>query len=210
MKRLSRYEEILIIRAAQKESKFLSNGSSRAVYDIGNGRVLKVAIDRKGQYQNKTEIELYRNSNSREYLAAIYAYGKYCIVMEKVIVTEYSDMSDLIDGSRYFNDDSTDSYLTVAEGLQKFYETPKLKVETFREAYNYLCYENGRTSDNYQIGIRADGSAAAYDYGFVKGAYHMCVSDHLYNNLENGDFSPLKLVEAMLVRKSNKLTFSRI
>lgn len=206
MKRLSRYEEILIIRAAKENGEFLDNGSSRAVYDIGNGRVLKIAIDRKGQYQNKTEIELYRYSDSREYLAAVYAYGKFSVIMEKVVPVEYEDVRSLAHDCGYFNE-SSESDETTEDAIKKYYGIEKIEIESVKKVYDYLEFENGNTGDNYQIGIRPDGSAAAYDYGFISGKYDMCVSNSLGSVVFRDYYRPLAMVESMLIKRSNKLTF---
>ena len=90
MRRLTKVEERQIIKRAIEEDCFLSNGSSRAVYSLGDGTCLKVALDKKGQFQNHIEIETFFH-HGKTYFAEIFSYGKYVVVMEEVEVIEEAE-----------------------------------------------------------------------------------------------------------------------
>lgn len=67
----------------------ISSGSARIAYDIGNGKVLKLAYNKKGILQNEFEIDSYYNSkslNREDILAKIYDYDENYnwLIMEKV------------------------------------------------------------------------------------------------------------------------------
>lgn len=44
--------------------KFIGSGSSRSVFDLGNGYVVKAAINRGGLYQNKVESYVYSQEHT--------------------------------------------------------------------------------------------------------------------------------------------------
>lgn len=56
-----------------KKKKPIGQGSSRIVYDIGKGRVLKVAKSQLGIRSNRTEVKMYKSSPRRikKYLGRI-------------------------------------------------------------------------------------------------------------------------------------------
>ena len=83
LKRISMLEEVEYLKRADSVCRFLGNGSSRVVFSIGDGKCIKVASDVRGQYQNHVEIELFKKYGG-DYLAEIYAYGKYIVVMDEV------------------------------------------------------------------------------------------------------------------------------
>ncbi|MCF7806417.1 MAG: hypothetical protein K9M13_02075, partial [Simkaniaceae bacterium] len=50
----------------------------------------------------------------------------------------------------------------------------EIEFYSYQKILNQLSYLNGETIDNTQIGRRADGSLACYDYGF-------CIDERLFN-----------------------------
>lgn len=61
-----------------KGKKCIGEGVTRVVYDLGNGRVLKIAKSRNGIICNRTEVNLYKSSSKpiKKYLAKIIEYDK--------------------------------------------------------------------------------------------------------------------------------------
>jgi hypothetical protein len=72
-------------------SKFFpkaGKGSSRCVFDLGDGSVLKIAMNEAGIAQNKDEVDIHRKINDPNVVAQIYDYdknGMKWIQMEKLI-----------------------------------------------------------------------------------------------------------------------------
>lgn len=67
-----------------RKYSLIGSGSGRIVYDLGNGYVVKVAKNRKGIIQNKSENQIY-SMNDSEYFAKVLAISdnlRY-LVMEK-------------------------------------------------------------------------------------------------------------------------------
>lgn len=66
------------------EYKLIGSGSSRKVYDLNDGTIIKVAKDIRGIYQNQTENEIYlsRKSNFFAEISAI-SEDNTCLIMSK-------------------------------------------------------------------------------------------------------------------------------
>ncbi|MEW9670083.1 hypothetical protein [Ammoniphilus sp. 3BR4] len=73
------------VRKIIKQKKLLGAGRRRVVYDMGKGKVLKVAKDKKGIRFNKSEVKIYKScpSSLKKYLARIIDHGKGWLVMVK-------------------------------------------------------------------------------------------------------------------------------
>ncbi|HEY5583808.1 MAG TPA: hypothetical protein VIK78_04870 [Ruminiclostridium sp.] len=56
--------EELVVNVKNDEYKLIGSGSSRRVYDLDNGHVLKIAKDIRGISQNKAEHEIYKSRKS--------------------------------------------------------------------------------------------------------------------------------------------------
>jgi hypothetical protein len=65
------------IKKMIKGKRVIGEGSSRVVYDLGNGYVLKVAKSKHGIISNKKEVNIYKSAPSpvRKHLATIINYG---------------------------------------------------------------------------------------------------------------------------------------
>lgn len=171
MRRLTKIEEKQILKEALMYGDYLGNGSSRVVYDLGNGKVIKVAYDRKGQYQNHIEIETF-SKYGRQYLAEIYAYGKYIVVAEK-LDAEGSLEHPISEYDYYVDGEITCDGEIEIDGLTGS------QIEEAMDVKDQLDWILGCTVDNYQLGIREDGSIAAYDYGYQPDEHDMSVSEVL-------------------------------
>lgn len=148
MEKMNTRQELSIIRQAMTMSSYIDAGSSRAVYDLKNGFVLKVAFTSEGQEQNKTEVRLYEEMKNSIF-ATIAEYGKYSVVMEKV---ETYSMFEMCDASCGDNNKVIRKY---GQGI----------VDQIQSVISKLNDILGNTFDNYQIGFR-NGQVVAYDYGY--------------------------------------------
>ena len=170
IKRMSKSDEIAYLRDADSIYNFLGNGSSRAVYSLGNGKCIKVAYDIKGQYQNHIEIELFKKFGNK-HLAEIYSYGKYIVVMEEVDVM-----------------DSDAEYILCS--IEEYDEYDAVIVKSLLATHQFLCEELGDSADNFQVGLRNGSEVVSYDYGYESGSNYLSVSDHMEDlmNSDEGDF----------------------
>ena len=82
MKKLNKREEKAFTRYLFHQY-LISEGSGRVVYSYGEKLVIKVAKNRNGIIQNKTEVERFKQYG-KEHLAEIYAYSRKIIIMERV------------------------------------------------------------------------------------------------------------------------------
>lgn len=175
MNRLSRVEEYNLIKKAMADDfSFLNNGSSRAVFEIDKDIVIKIAYDKKGQYQNAMEISRFRNFGS-EYLATIYSYGKYVVVMEKLDVLDDETVS-------YAYDEDFDKIKKYA-GNEYDPEKYILYSNEIIKTVDFLNENIGNSYDNYQVGISKDGRVVSFDYGFDVSNRDICVSEIFYDTI---------------------------
>jgi len=54
------------LRKKLKSLPFIGEGSARKVYDLGNGKVAKVAINEKGNAQNRVEVRISKKDSKSE------------------------------------------------------------------------------------------------------------------------------------------------
>lgn len=188
LKRMSMLEEVEYLKYADSVYSFLGNGSSRVVFSIGDGKCIKVASDVRGQYQNHVEIELFKKYGG-DYLAEIYAYGKYIVVMDEVEPID-SDVEDIYN---YSFEESIDEVANIM-GYDKSI------INNTIDTYNFLCRVLGETSDNFQIGLRDGFYPVAYDYGFESGSANLSVSDGIdifMNSSFERNFLPIVIKRLM-------------
>lgn len=180
MKRLSVEQEKNLIKKALELGEHLGKGSSRVVFDLGDGTVLKVAVDEGGMNQNAYETNLYFE-HAGTYLAKVLAYGKYTIVMEKVDDFDVWTAQEIIDATTEPQDSNF---------YQRNFEIDASVAFDLRDVYDFLCDIHGPSADNAQIGtVIRDGvmTAVAYDYGFdpMGGSNQMSDSlDEILNEVE--------------------------
>ena len=94
MIKLSRRQEKAFTRYCFQD-KLIGEGIGRKVYSYSEGSpfVIKIAKNRNGRTQNKTEVERYKLYPDK--FAKIYAYSKNIIIMEKVTVIEFHEHNEL-------------------------------------------------------------------------------------------------------------------
>jgi hypothetical protein len=160
---------------------FINNGSSRAVFKFDTNRVVKVAMDRQGRRQNKNEIDLFRIAGN-DYLAEIYAYGRFLLVMEEVSAQPMEDMLDVF----YEN---------------QFFDYEDREIERVSEVIDFLSEHTGETDDNFQLGWSLKRNLlVSYDYGYNTEHRNR---DLVSNNL--CDHIYMEGPESILEKSSNKL-----
>lgn len=148
MERLSLQDEYDYLMSAFGKNLFIHNGSSRAVFQFGEDRVIKIALDREGRLQNQNEVDLFKAAGN-EYLAEIFAYGRFIIIMEEVREEYMEDMLDLASG------DLGTSYDTAT-------------YDRLQDIMSFLEDHLGDTNDNYQLGFSTTrNKLVSYDYGYT-------------------------------------------
>jgi len=190
MKRLSIKQELDIL-AQLKADDFLDNGSSRSVYSFGDN-VVKIALDRKGQYQNHVEIKTFREEGD-EYLAKIQSYGKYIVVMEKVLAYD-RDFAEIMCNA-------PDEWEYQSERHE--YEMTKELAYQFEDVKDHLDYVLGGSADNYQLGLTKDGRIVAYDYGYESESHEISVSS-MYSYIDAIGYSELPILVSNFIKRKYK------
>lgn len=73
------------IKNIMKRNKVIGSGAKRLVYDMGNGKVLKVARSKKGIRSNAMEVAIYKSSPEpiKKHLGRIIRYGATWVIMKK-------------------------------------------------------------------------------------------------------------------------------
>lgn len=144
-RKLSNLQERKLLKSL-KNAKLIGNGSSRLVFihPRYSSFVVKVAVGANSFRQNKLEVKLWNETQSK-HLARIYAYGKFVVIMERMVSTYDED-------SFYeeYNEDGEDA---------EFYHRGI-------DVINWLEERLGSSGDNYQIGVNGFNEWKAYDYGF--------------------------------------------
>lgn len=169
---LTREQEIREIKAAMEDSYYLGNGSSRVVFSIQGGKVIKVAFDKAGQLQNRVEVENYLEFGGK-HLAKLHAYGEWIVIQEEVLIPmpfyEVNDEYDYVMSAEY-----------DGERVYEIGGYTESMIEGAFETIEFLNENLGWTSDNEQVGIRVDDcSIVSYDYGFNPDIGSRSVSDDL-------------------------------
>lgn len=191
MERLSLSAELALLKKAYEYGEYINNGSSRSVYDMGDGTVLKVASCKRGQFQNGMEIETFRNGEFPESLADIYSYGKYVVLMKKVVPICFDLVEHLCEN--YYDEDEIEDF------FGEYGVEVGSRYDELNEHVHKMESMLGVTVDNYQVGIDEDNNFKAFDYGFESNSYELSVSDELHGDLDQYGY------EEFLVYVASKL-----
>ena len=166
MERLSLQNEYDYLMSAFGKNLFIHNGSSRAVFQFDDNKVIKIALDRQGRLQNENEVFLFSNYG-KEYLAEIFAYGRFIVIMEEVREEYMEDMLDLAYGDlgTSYNQETYDRLQKLIDFLERF---------------------QGETNDNYQLGFsKTRNKLVSFDYGYTTNNEHSSmVSDKLHDTID--------------------------
>ena len=128
--------------------RHIGSGSSRDVFDLDNGHVIKVAKSRAGIAQNESEYNISYHDNSGLFAKVIEVSNNFkFLIMEKAGKVYY--ISDVLE---YFKVRSKRQLLNLIE------------IQEIKRNYNLLLGDFARTSS---WGI-IDGRPVIIDYGFTR------------------------------------------
>lgn len=171
MKKLTTEEELDILNVALNKNEYLDNGSSRIVCELSDGKVLKIAVDEGGIVQNNREIETFEEFGN-QFLAEIFAYGKYVIVMERL------DYATRIEDIFRYQHSAQTQFDKECCGWGAEYDEEQFEsaLVTQYELGEIL----GESEDNDQLGMRVGTKqVVSYDYGFCEDEEGTNISDNL-------------------------------
>lgn len=127
---------------------YIGSGSSREVYDLENGYVVKVAKNKAGIEQNRVEYYISSNDSSGIFAKVIEASNDYCLI----IMRKAKKIRDIRLVWNYFN----------AGNKREFYES--LHMQRIKNKYKLLLGDFEKTSS---WGI-INGRPVIIDYGFTR------------------------------------------
>lgn len=127
---------------------YLGSGSSRRVYDLGNGYVVKVAKNRAGVEQNRAEYYIWEEDSSGIFAEIFGVSSDYSML----IMRKGKKIRSMKTIWRYFD----------AEDEDEFYYSPYM--QRLKQKYKLLLGDFEKTSS---WGI-IDGRPVIIDYGFTR------------------------------------------
>ena len=182
--KLSVKEEIEYLKQALALDECLGYGSSRIVFAINDDTVIKVALDNRGQMQNKHELDFYEEQS--DLCGDILYYGSHILVCDRM-VEDYSDaVMDLMED--FCEDDGDEELIKYLREEYKIKDEQEIQniITGFRVAMD-MCDIMGYTADNGQVGYFVNGYVAAYDYGYYPAVYEPDVNSEIRHNRQVGD-----------------------
>ena len=170
------YEEKLledIIETAKEEDIWVGRGGARIVvnHPYDEDKVVKIAIGIGGMKQIHNEVTTYNGYADQVSLATIFGYSDF---LEEMIRVRPIDGDYDLPSNDYDTDDDE-------EFDEDNFVSTEYTTTDFWDLVDSLNDITGETGDNEQIGIDADGSLVAYDYGFF-----------IYNNCSHDQTSPMR------------------
>ena len=128
--------------------RYIASGSGRQVFDLGNGYVIKVAINNAGIAQNKAEYKISSNDHSSLFAKVIQASNDFTLlIMQKA--DKIYNISHVL---KYFNVTSKRDLLNSKE------------LQNIKSNYNLVLSDFDRTSSWGMI----NGRPVIIDYGFTR------------------------------------------
>lgn len=128
--------------------KYLGEGSSRKVFDLNNGYVVKIAKNMAGVEQNRIEYMISEDDNSNLLAKVVQASNNY----DFIIMRRARKVKDILDVWDYFNVTSKNEFLDLPE-------LKRLKIK-----YNLLLNDLNKKTSWGTI----SGRPVIIDYGFTK------------------------------------------
>ena len=141
------YNEIMF-RIRNGMYRYIGSGSSRKVYDLRNGYVVKVAKNEAGIEQNRAEYYISRNDFSGIFAKVINVSNDYSMLIMK----KAKKVKDIRIIWNYFN----------AENNYEFYQSRKM--QEIKSKYNLLLGDFEKVSSWGMI----NGRPVIIDYGFTE------------------------------------------
>lgn len=137
----------IMLNIAQGYYRYIGSGSGRKVFDLGNGYVVKVAKNKAGIAQNKSEYKISRSDHSNLFAKVIQASNDFSLL----IMQKADKINDISYVWEYFN---------VTSKWELFHSKELQKI---KNRYNLLLGDFRRKSS---WGI-INGRPVIIDYGFT-------------------------------------------
>lgn len=107
----------------------ISKGSSRAVFQIDDTRVLKLAFNMKGVAQNKAEVTVYQQAPDKKFMPIVYndsdMENYFYVISEYVLTAEYEDFKKVV-GIPFYSLESFISNNMLEYAMKRHEDTPKV------------------------------------------------------------------------------------
>lgn len=162
----------------------IGDGSSRAVFQIDDTRVLKLATNMKGIAQNKAEVMVYNQATDKTFMPIIYndsdMENYFYVISEYVLPAEYEDFKKVI-GIPFYLLESFISNNKLESAMKKYEDVPKV-----HELLQYLITMSNMGVDIFDWTVisnwglaKRNGKAAlvTLDNGFTQS-----VANNFYGN----------------------------
>ena len=133
---------------SKKMYKYIGSGSGRAVFDLGNGYVVKVAKNRRGIAQNKAETQIASANYSNLFARIAQSSDDY----EFVIMERAEKIQRISEVWEYFH----------VRNERNFYQLPEL--QEISQKYS-LILKDLRRPENWG---KVNGRPVIVDYGFTR------------------------------------------
>lgn len=136
--------------------KYIGGGSSRKVFDLNNGYVIKIAKNEAGIGQNKTEVNISKKDKSGLFAKVIKKSSDY----EFIVMRKANKIKDISFVWRYFGVNDEKEFLNIFE------------VQYLREKYKLLFGDINKASSWGMV----NKTPVLIDYGFTEK-----IKDKYYN-----------------------------
>ena len=107
----------------------ISKGSSRAVFQIDDTRVLKLAFNMKGIAQNKAEATLYNQATDKKFMPIVYndsdMENYFYVISEYVLPAEYEDFKKVV-GIPFYSLESFISNNKLEYAMKRYEDMPEV------------------------------------------------------------------------------------
>lgn len=107
----------------------ISKGSSRAVFQIDDTRVLKLAFNMKGVAQNKAEVTVYQQAPDKKFMPIVYndsdMENYFYVISEYVLTAEYEDFKKVV-GIPFYSLESFISNNMLEYAMKRYEDAPKV------------------------------------------------------------------------------------
>lgn len=149
-----------------KLKKISFGGSDRDVYDLGDGKVLKVAKNSRGLDQNVSSVDYYAEDNGLT--PKTYEQGKNYVVKEKVLPPDKQTKAMLKDIQKLPFDKQSNEFYTELAKLDEKYGNEGLGLYSFSDIGNYnILVGDFKATRNW--GTTVEGKPILLDEGTLNG-----------------------------------------